>query len=157
MEIERKFLIDSFPNQLPLLSETVVYQGYISVEPVVRIRSKKSMKEMDYILCFKSDGTLVRQEIEIPITKKTFDGLKGFLKAPMIVKDYRVYKLSDELKLECSLVDRGEPTEFMFAEVEFNTIEQALAFQPPAFLGKEVTEDRSYGMAAYWVRKNKLH
>ena len=41
VEIERKFLLDEFPN-LPLLTEAVVYQGYLSVRPTVRIRSTES-------------------------------------------------------------------------------------------------------------------
>jgi CYTH domain-containing protein len=125
------------------------------VDPVVRIRSKKSGRGEDYILCFKGEGTLARQETEIPISGEIFNELKNLLKAPMIRKDYKVYELPDGLKLECSLVDQDEPTAFMFAEVEFDSIEQAMNYQPPAFLEREVTEDSSYGMAAYWDRKLK--
>lgn len=153
MEIERKFLIDKFPEDLPLIEEAVVYQGYISVNPIVRIRSKTGAKGVDYILCFKGAGTIARQETEIELDGDTFRELEKLLKAPMIRKDYRVYELPDGLKLECSLVDRDTPTGFMFAEVEFETLEQAKAYQPPEFLDREVTEDRSYGMAAYWMRK----
>ena len=39
MEIERKFLLDSFPQGLPLLEESVMEQGYLCTDPVVRIRS----------------------------------------------------------------------------------------------------------------------
>ena len=157
MEIERKFLIDRFPCELPLLEEAVVYQGYISVNPIVRIRSMKSENQEKYILCFKGSGTPARQETEIEISKEVFDQLKNLLQAPMIRKDYKVYGLPDGMKLECSLVDKGEPTEFMFAEIEFDTIEQALSYRPPAFLEREVTQDRSYGMAAYWVKKLKFY
>ncbi|MDD2361444.1 MAG: CYTH domain-containing protein [Oscillospiraceae bacterium] len=153
MEIERKFLINSFPDDLPLIEEAVVYQGYISVNPIVRIRSKTSSKGTDYILCFKGKGTLVRQETEIEIDEHTFKELKKLLNAPMIRKDYRVFRLPDGYNLECSLVDKGEPTEFMFAEIEFETLEQAEAYNPPELLNREVTRDGSYGMATYWVRK----
>lgn len=153
MEIERKFLIDKFPEDLPLVDEAVVYQGYISVNPVVRIRSKSASNETDYILCFKGKGLIARQETEIVLSEDVFNELKMLLKAPMIRKDYKVYQLAEGLKLECSLVDRGESTEFMFAEVEFDTIEQARAFEPPNFLGRDVTEEGRYGMASYWQRK----
>ena len=72
---------------------------------------------------------------------------------PMIEKDYRVYALPDGLRLECSLVDEGTPTAFYYAEVEFDSLEAAYAFQPPAFLGREVTEERGYSMGQYWERK----
>ena len=41
MEIERKFLIDGFPSDLPLLKESEVEQGYLATAPVVRIRRER--------------------------------------------------------------------------------------------------------------------
>ncbi len=156
MEIERKFLINEFPDNLPLISESVVYQGYISVNPVVRIRSIISDSGTRYELCFKGKGTIARQETEIELDDKTFKELENFLNAPMVRKDFKVYELPGGYKLECSLVDAGEPTEFMFAEIEFDTLEQALEYQPPKFFSREVTEDRYYGMASYWIRKSNI-
>ena len=43
MEIERKFLIDGFPSDLPLLKESEVEQGYLATAPVVRIRREKPL------------------------------------------------------------------------------------------------------------------
>ena len=37
-EIERKFLLKSFPTDLPLKEEKAVYQAYLSIDPEVRIR-----------------------------------------------------------------------------------------------------------------------
>lgn len=151
MEIERKFLIDRFPEDYPLLKEAVVYQGYLSVKPVVRIRSMQEENgHVSYILCFKGEGTLARKEIELELKKETFEELQELLPAPMIRKDYKVYRLPDGHKLECSLVDRGSQTEFMFAEVEFDSIEEAKRFTPCDCLGREVTEERGYSMGAYW-------
>lgn len=156
MEIERKFLIDSFPSDLPLLEECVIYQGYLAVDPVVRIRSKKTKTSNSYVLCFKGEGTLARQETELSISENVFNELKALLKHPLIRKDYKVYSLPANLKLECNLVDKGTPTEFYYAEVEFDSIEQAKRFQPPAYLKKEVTEDGSYSMGNYWIRKYSI-
>ena len=50
-------------------------------------------------------------------------------------------------------MDRGEPTAFLYAEVEFPSVEEALAFQPPEWLSNEVTEDSYYSMSQYWMRK----
>lgn len=156
MEIERKFLIDSFPDNLPLLEEATVYQGYLAVDPVVRIRSKYTDKSSSFILCFKGEGTIARQETEITIPENTFNELKMLLKHPLIHKDYKVYSLLDGLKLECNLVDKDTPTEFYYAEVEFDSLEEAAAFQPLSYLKKEVTEDHSYSMGSYWVRKYSI-
>lgn len=154
MEIERKFLIDGFPQGLPLLDEAVVYQGYLCVDPVVRIRSKETAgKKTSYVLCFKGEGTLARQEIEMDLTAEQFGQLRELIGRPLVRKDYKVYALPGGLRLECSLVDRGTPTAFYYAEVEFGTVEQAAAFVPPPFLGRDVTEEPGYGMGSYWARK----
>ena len=153
MEIERKFLIDRYPEELPLLEEAVVYQGYLAVKPVVRIRSKEKQGKRSYVLTFKGEGTIARPETELPISEEIFGELSQLLEAPMIRKDYRVYALPDGRRLECSAVDQGEPAAFWYAEVEFPTLEEAVAFEPPAFLGRDVTEDPDFGMSSYWLRK----
>lgn len=152
MEIERKFLIDGFPD-LPPLRESVVYQGYLSTEPVVRIRSSQTGDEIRFVLCIKGKGTLAREEIELGLEAETFLRLRGLLTLPMIRKDYKTYALPGGLTLECSLVDAGEPTAFYYAEVEFCSVEEALCFVPPAFLGREVTEEPGWGMGHYWWKR----
>ena len=151
MEIERKFLIDNFPDMEP--EETAVMeQGYLCTDPTVRIRSKKKAGKVGYRLCFKGEGSIAREEIELPLDEETFRRLAALLKGPMIRKEYRVYPLPGGYRLECSLVDEGAPTSFYYAEVEFPSLEEARAFQPPVFLGRDVTEEKGYGMASYWER-----
>ena len=41
---------------------------------------------------------------------------------------------------------------FAYAEVEFDSIEEAERFQMPPFLLKDVTEDPYYSMSGYWRR-----
>ena len=93
-EIERKFLIEEFPD-LPLLEEAEAFQGYLSVEPVVRIRKKVSKEKTSYVLCIKGKGRLCRKEIELSLPKETFDELEELLEIPMVRKEYRVYALGD--------------------------------------------------------------
>jgi len=158
MEIERKFLIDAFPNALPLLRTAAMRQGYLSVNPVVRIRSEH-IRETDggetqrYVLCIKGAGTLAREEIEVELPEEKYRALEGLLPMPPVRKEFRAYALPEGLELECSHVDEGEPTAFFYAEVEFDSVDQARAFEAPAFLGREVTEERQYGMGSYWSRR----
>ena len=60
MEIERKFLIDGFPSDLPLLKESEVEQGYLATAPVVRIRRETVGGAPSHVLCFKGKGTIAR-------------------------------------------------------------------------------------------------
>ena len=150
MEIERRWKIAGFPENLPLLRQAHMRQGYIATAPVVRIRTDGAR----CVLCFKGKGTLAREEIETDIDAETFRRLEAFIGKPLVSKDYRVYALPDGRRLEVSLVDEELPTRFFDAEVEFDTVEQAQAYVPPADIGlqEEMTEDRGFSMSAYWKR-----
>ncbi len=154
MEIERKWLVDDFPDSegLTLKKHSQVEQGYICTEPVVRIRRSVTSGGESYVLCFKGKGTLVREEIETDISRETFEKLAAFIGVPLVTKDFKVYALADGHSLEVSCVDKGLPTQFFYAEVEFDTVEDAHAFVPPAYLGAEKTEDSGFSMSRYWLQ-----
>lgn len=154
MEIERKWLVKGFPETLVCSGRAVMRQGYISTRPTVRIREKTGAGEPSYVLCFKGAGTLAREEIETDISAELFARLERFIGKPLITKDYRVYALEGGLTLEVSRVDEGLPTEFCYAEVEFDSVEAARAFDASQllFLGEELTEVPGSSMSAYWER-----
>lgn len=152
-EIERKFLLNSFPTDLPLREGFQVYQAYLSIDPEVRIR-RNVVDDWDfaYYIAVKSSGDIIRKEVETPIMRDCFYGLAEMVTQPFITKDFRIYRLPGGLELECSHVDKGRDTEFIYAEVEFPSIEDAEAFVPLACFTKEVTNDPSYKMKNYWKR-----
>ncbi len=153
IEIERKWLVSGFLDEhLNCIHSAVVKQGYISTAPAVRIRSAESGGKTNYVLCFKGKGTLCRKEFEMELTKEQFDELCTFLCGELVVKNYKVYKLSGGETLEVSLVDEGKPTSFYYAEVEFDSVEKAENFIPPAFLGEEKTHDENFSMSSYWKK-----
>ncbi len=150
-EIERKFLIDGFPTDLPLICALQVYQGYLSLEPEVRLRrAVRDGQDADYYLTIKCGHGLIRREVELALTSAQFEALSGMVSAPFISKDFRVYRLPSGLELECSLVDKGRDTAFLYAEIEFPTVEAASAFTPLPLFRREVTEDPAYRMKRYW-------
>ena len=155
VEIERKFLIKQFPPLSPIRTAQVE-QGYLSTDPVVRIRrSQEEGKPAHFRLCFKGKGKLVRREVELEISSEVYAQLCEMLPMPLVRKDFRVYRLEDGNELECSLVDKGCETSFYYAEIEFSDISSAQAFQPPAFLGEDITEKEGYTMSDYWKKKLK--
>ncbi len=152
MEIERQFLIEKFPD-LPEIDSAQVYQGYLSTAPVVRIRRFSSEDGGSrYELTVKGKGTLVRAEVNLPIEAEQYEEMAGLLTKAPIHKDYHVYELPGRLRLECSAVDIDTDHGFMYAEVEFSSVEEANAFVPPPFLGREVTEVRDFSMSNYWIK-----
>ena len=152
-EIERKFLIDSIPSDLPMIRHFMVYIAYLSTNPEVRIRRNVTDgQDTDYFLAIKSGEGMVRGEVELHISKEHFYALADMVSKPFIAKDFYIYQLPEGLELECSHVDAGSDTEFMYAEVEFPSIEAALNFSMPHNFTKEVTNDSSYKMKNYWER-----
>lgn len=157
MEIERKWLTDGWPQGLEEQRRILMRQGYITTRPTVRIRSEASGDVTEYVLCFKGaagpDG-LAREEIETNIDLELFAKLEAFVGRPLIEKEQRRYALPGGLTLEINQVDRGQPGEFFYAEVEFPTKEAALAWQPGElgeYLSDEVTGKPGQSMAAYWT------
>ena len=152
-EIERKFLIDAFPADLPLKRQHQVYQAYLSLDPEVRIRRNvKDGQDTAYFLTIKSGHGLVREEVELDISKAHFYALAKMIEHPFVSKDFRVYQLPDGLELECSLVDKGKSSEFMYAEIEFPNVDAAKSFAVLPIFKKEVTEDPAYRMKNYWKK-----
>lgn len=150
-EIERKFLIDAFPDDLPLLHTQRVFQAYLSLEPEVRLRRAEQDGQVTArSLTIKSGSGLVRREVRIDLSREQFDALAELIPQPFISKDYRVYRLPGGLELECSLVDEGTDTAFLYAEIEFPSVEAAKAFPPLPLFKQEVTENPAYRMNRYW-------
>ena len=158
MEIERKWMVVGWPEGL---EQTEVYkmdQGYISVRPTVRIREEAlTGGKTHYVLCFKSGSGLAREEIERDIDPELFNELETkIIGRPLIPKLRRSYLLPDGAVLEVNHVDEGQPTEFWYAEVEYPTVEAALAWQPEScglgdYLKDEVTNQPGQSMGEYWV------
>ena len=153
LEIERKFLMDGFPIGLEILSEVEMEQGYISIDPEVRVRRSYDLKtgEVQCFITLKGDGDLTRTEIETEIDENFYYDVCDFLGVTMITKDYKKYKLG-EWKLEVACVDGGTPREFYYGEIEFPTEQDAKDFNPPNFFGREITFSEDHKMKNYWKR-----
>ena len=163
MEIERKWMVQGWPEGYVLRKEEEMRQGYVSVRPTVRIREEKLLMsgegaplKDEFILCFKSKGRLSRKEIEFQIEEARFRELEDLIGLPLIPKLRRTYQLPDGHQLEVNHVDEGAPTEFWYAEVEFGSEDEARAFDPASvglgdYLTDDVTEQPGQSMGAYWA------
>lgn len=160
MEIERKWMVKGWPKDLAEAEVWEMDQGYISIRPTVRIRREALVGvKTDYVLCFKGAPTpdgLAREEIESTIDPELYRKLEKFIGYPLIRKIRRVYLLPDGKKLEVNLVDQGMATEFCYAEVEFESREEAWNWNPSdaglgEYLNDECTGKPGSSMGAYWV------
>lgn len=161
MEIERKWMVEGWPGELPLLETHRMDQGYISVRPTVRIRREALQGgDTELILCFKgapsADG-LARQEIETRIDEELFGKLEALIGKPLIQKVRRTYLLPDGNRLEVNSVDEGMPTAFWYAEIEFKSEKEAREWKAETaglrdYLSEECTGKPGSSMGSYWEK-----
>jgi len=139
MEIERKYLISSLPADIESYPCRIIEQGYLSTEPVVRIRRDND----DYLLTYKSKGLMVREEYNLPLTKESYEHLKTKIDGQLIRKHRYMIPLDDVLTIELDFFD-GDLAPLILAEVEFPTEEMANHFVPPTWFGEDVTYSTDY-------------
>ena len=141
MEIERKFLTD-LPADLDKWPSTEIEQAYLCDDPVVRVRRDGE----NYYLTYKSQGLLAREEYNLPLTEAAYGHLVEKADFPPITKTrYRIPAsqviLGSERALTIELdVFHGAFAPLVMAEVEFSSEEEAKAYVPAPWFGREVTE-----------------
>ena len=139
MEIERKFIVSELPADLESYPHAEIEQGYLCMEPVIRIRRM----DKEYFLTFKSKGLLSRTESEFPLDKKTYEHLLPKIDGILIQKTR--YRIPTEHGYTIELVVFHDTHEgLVMAEVEFPSEEAALEYEGPEWLGDEVTFDARY-------------
>jgi CYTH domain-containing protein len=137
MEIERKFTVTALPD-LTDCSFHILEQGYLSVDPVVRVRRE----DETYYLTYKGKGLLVREEYNLPLNKQSYEHLLSKADGIILRKKRFLIPYSDRT-IELDIFD--PPYEgLIIAEVEFDSEEAAGAFLPPSWFHEEVTYDRRY-------------
>jgi len=134
MEIERKFLVrkELLPRDLPEGDE--LEQGYLSVEPAVRVRLTTGHDGTRHAeLTIKGPGLLERAEFNYPVPHEDAEAL-------LALCTRRLSKVRRRLgRFE---LDHFPDRELWLAEIELR--DQRESFERPAWLGEEVTGDPRY-------------
>jgi adenylate cyclase len=139
MEIERKFRLARLPDLSGSGGEPIE-QGYLAVgaEGEVRLRRKGSRT----LLTVKRGSGLSRGEAEVEVSAEQFEALWPLTEGRRLRKRRHLLP-HDGLEIEIDVYE-GELEGLTVAEVEFASEEEARAFQPPAWLGDEVTGDERF-------------
>lgn len=139
MEIERKYLIKQMPD-LQNYEYREIEQAYLCTGPVVRVRRENE----SYYMTYKGFGMMSRVEENLPLTKEAYAHLKEKADGNIIGKRRYLIPI-EEQKLTIELDVFEKPFEFLvMAEVEFESEDQADAFDVPEWFGEEVTFDKRY-------------
>ena len=141
-EIERKFLVPEPPPELRRWPSTRIEQGYLAVgadgtEVRVRRRDGKAT------LTVKGGRGRSRAEEEIDIDVERFERLWPLTDGRRLEKARYVIPGAGGLELEVD-VYAGALAGLTVAEVEFAGEEEASAFEPPDWFGREVTDDARF-------------
>ena len=139
-EIERRWLVHDLP-ELGELRPAPIIQGYLAIssdETEVRIRRKGDT----YFETVKSQGGLTRDEIEVEISQDQFRLLWPATNGRRLEKTrYTLHWNGYQLELD---IYQSALAGLMIVEVEFASTDESTRFDPPAWFGEEVTEDKRY-------------
>jgi len=151
MEIERKFTIKQLPKDIEAYEKKEIEQAYLCRKPTIRIRKSNE----DYILTYKSKQGLkipetatarACEEVELPLNKEAYLHLKEKADGSIISKTRYIIPIENNRKIELDIF-HGYLEGLQFAEVEFESEEEAAAYQQPDWFLEDVTFDRRYSNA----------
>jgi CYTH domain-containing protein len=140
-EIERKFLVRKLPGGLTSYPHAEISQGYlVSMNDGLQVRLRKGGNK--YSLTFKRGAGRVREEREIELTDQQFNALWPATEGKRLVKTrYEIPFGEHVVEID---VYHGKHEGLIVAEIEFDAEETAKNFQPPDWLGDDVTGDPRY-------------
>lgn len=150
LEIERKFLVERPPSDWKRREATLITQGYLPIGTKgleIRLRRKGS----HHFLTIKDGRGLRRLEAEIALPASTFRALWPLTRGARITK--RRYALRARPHTIEMDVYQGPHRGLITAEIEFDSVRESRSFQPPQWLGQEITGRRRYANEALARRK----
>ncbi|MCM1081884.1 MAG: CYTH domain-containing protein [Clostridium sp.] len=147
MEIEKKYLIKNIPDNLATYSHYDIEQAYICSSPAIRVRKKSIFSDGNgsctYILTVKGKGLIKREEFELTLEKNEYEALLNKTEGNIITKCRYLIPLTEGLSLELDIFG-GKFKGLVMGEIEFPDEDSAKKYNPPAFIGREVTFDERF-------------
>jgi adenylate cyclase len=141
-EIERKFRLREAPAWLGDHDSNRIEQGYLAIEKgdgaEVRLRRSGGAAW----LTVKRGAGRTRDEEEIQLSEEQFEALWPLTEGRRVAK-VRYVVPHDTLEIEVDVFE-GDLGELVTAEVEFESEAASDEFEPPDWLGEEVTGDLRY-------------
>ena len=129
------------PENLPRYRHNEISQGYlVSLDDGLQVRLRKSGER--HTLTFKRGSGRVREEREVELSATQFEALWPATDGKRLTKTRYEVPLGAHIVEIDVYHDRHEG--LVVAEVEFDEEAAAKAFQPPGWLGADVTGDPRY-------------
>jgi CYTH domain-containing protein len=141
LEVERKFLVPEKPAFLKGCGRKRIRQGYLAVgQNGTEVRVRQEGKR--YFLTVKSGRGEARVEEELRIGRKRFESLWPLTRGRRVRKvRYFASHHGNGVAVD---VYRRKLKGLVTAEAEFADAQSARAFEPPDWVGREVTGDEHF-------------
>lgn len=156
MEIERKFLLPEYPQQLInegalcIITRHSIDQTYLAIDGGQELRVRKitdlDTGEITFTHTFKDGKGISREEIEYGISAGLYNQMIEAVKAIPLVKE----RITGEWNGVTVEIDLYTQLELSVLEVEFESLEDAESFVAPEWFGKDVSTERQYSNKTVW-------
>lgn len=146
MEIERKYLIEDIAQlgfDLAAFPHAQFVQAYICTDPTIRIRRE----DAQFFLTIKGKGEIAHEELQMEIDAAQFERLWAKIETAPVEKTRYFIPLAAGLTAELD-VYAGNLSGLATVEVEFASLDDANAFVPPDWFGRDITADYRYRNSA---------
>ncbi len=139
VEVERKFLVPH-PPELEGTESDEIEQGYLAVGADGEVRLRRKGDQL--LLTAKRGSGISRDEAEVELDREAFERLWPLTEGRRLHKRRHVIPQGD-LQIEVDVYE-GDLEGLVVAEIEFDSEEEARGFEPPDWIGEEVTGDVRY-------------
>lgn len=156
MEIERKFLLPQYPEsliakgELAVSTEQRIEQTYLAMDENEELRIRRiadlASGEVSYTHTFKRGNGLVREEIEYAISEGIYSQVAAAFGFTPLTKN-RVTADWNGRTVEIDIYDQ---VQLAVLEVEFDSLEDANEFVPPAWFGEDISSQKQYSNKTVW-------
>lgn len=151
-EHERRFFpeLRNLPFDFSRFPSVFIIQGYLEDGLGTRLRDERTEDgRHTYLQTRKTGEGVSRTEDEQEISEKDFRLMWNDVKCSLEKTRYFINRKGVDLQLN---IFHGELEQYLQIEVEFDSNKAALAFIPPVWFGREVTDDKRHGN--YVLAKN---
>jgi CYTH domain-containing protein len=139
-EIERKFLAQESAGAAAA-EWLQIHQGYLVTNDKGEEVRVRSMGAAGWWLTYKCGRGKVRREHEVALSVGQFETLWPATEGKRLTKRRGLIDIGVPAFLD---VYQGALASLCTVEVEFETVAECDAFEPPAWFGAEITEDLTY-------------
>jgi adenylate cyclase len=139
IELERKFLISEPPAWLERCPSEPIEQAYLAVSGDWELRVRRIGERT--VMTVKHGSGERRTEVEVDIGADQFETLRSL--SDRAVAKRRHYVEDGGATIEVDVYE-GDLEGLVVGEVEFDSQQAADEFEPPSWLGDEVTGDERY-------------